>query len=129
MSMLRMLPAVLAAAFALVAGSAQAEMKREWVEYSHGDTKLKAYMAYDDKVTGKRPAVLMIHARDGMTESTLKHAEIWAGLGYVSFAADIFGYGQGIVPKDVKEQEAQIQKVSGQLEVSRAGLQMVAGDR
>jgi dienelactone hydrolase len=107
MSMLQMLPAVLAAAFALVAGSARAEMKREWVEYNHGNAKLKAYMVYDDKVTGKRPAVLMIHARDGMTESTLKHAEIWAGLGYVSFAADIFGYGQGIVPKDVKEQEAQ----------------------
>jgi len=31
------------------------------VEYSHGDTKLKAYMVYDDQVTGKRPAVLMIH--------------------------------------------------------------------
>ena len=58
MTVLRMLVACLAAAFALAAGSAQAEMKTEWVEYGHGDTKLKAYMAYDDEGTGRRPAVL-----------------------------------------------------------------------
>ena len=106
MTMLRILPVLLAAAFAL-AGPARAEMQSQWVEYSHGDTKLKAYMAYDDKVTGKRPAVLMIHARDGMSPTTLEHAETWAKLGYVSFAADIFGYGQGVLPKDVAEMQAQ----------------------
>src|SRR5260370_11100587 len=105
--MLRMFPAVLAAVCALAAGQAQDEMKTQWVEYSHGDTKLKAYMAYDDKVAGKRPAVFMVHARDGMTPTTLKHAEMWAGLGYVSFATDIFGYGQGVLPKDVPEMQAQ----------------------
>src|ERR1700694_5143416 len=107
MTTFRMLPAFLAAAFALAAGPAQAEMKSQWVEYSHGDTKLKAYMAYDDKVTGRRPAVLMIHAREGMTPKTLRLAETWAKLGYVSFAADIFGYGQGVLPKDVPEMQAQ----------------------
>jgi dienelactone hydrolase len=107
MTVLRMLVACLAAAFALAAGSAQAEMKTEWVEYGHGDTKLKAYMAYDDKGTGRRPAVLMIHAREGMTPKTQRLAETWAKLGYVSFAADIFGYGQGVLPKDVPEMQAQ----------------------
>ena len=48
MTMLRMLAAAFAAAFAFAAGTAQAEMKSEWVAYSHGDTKLKAYMAYDE---------------------------------------------------------------------------------
>src|SRR5450759_1232624 len=107
MTMLRMLPAFLAAAFALAVGPAQAEMKSQWVDYSHGNTKLKAYMAYDDQVTGKRPAVLMIHAREGMTPKTLRLAETWAKLGYVSFAADIFGYGEGVLPKDVPEMTAQ----------------------
>jgi dienelactone hydrolase len=102
-----MLPAVLATAVLLAAGYARAEMKTQWVEYSQGDTKLKAYMAYDDKVTGKRPAIFMVHDREGMTPNTLKHAEVWAGLGYVSFAADIYGYGQGILPKDVPEMQAQ----------------------
>src|SRR5713226_6298016 len=99
---------LLAAAIALAAGPAQAEMKNQWVEYSQGGTKLKAYLVYDDKVTGRRPAVLMIHAREGMTPKTLGLAETWAKLGYVSFAADIFGYGQGVLPKDVPEMQAQI---------------------
>jgi dienelactone hydrolase len=107
MTMLRMLPAFLAAVFALAAGPARAEMKSEWVEYSHGNTKLKAYMVYDDKVSGRRPAVLMIHAREGMTPKTLQLTETWAKLGYVSFAADIFGYGEGVLPKDVPEMTAQ----------------------
>ena len=105
--MLRMITAVLAATFALATGRAHAEMKNQWVEYGHGDTRLKAYMVYDDGVTGRRPAVLMIHAREGMTPRTLKHAELWAALGYVSFAADIFGYGQGTLPKTVEEMQAQ----------------------
>jgi len=93
MTMRRMLPAFLVAAFALAADPAQAEMKGQWVEYNHGDTKLRAYLVYDDQMAGRRPAVLMIHAREGMTPKTLRLAETWAKLGYVSFAADIFGYG------------------------------------
>jgi dienelactone hydrolase len=108
MIMLRAFTAALAAAFMLVCAPAQSQLKTEWVEYSHGETKLKAYMAYDDKVTGKRPAVLMIHAREGMTPKTQQFTELWARLGYVSFAADIFGYGQGVLPKDVPAMQEQI---------------------
>jgi dienelactone hydrolase len=107
MTIRRMLPVFLVAAFALATNPAPAEMKSQWVEYTHGDTKLKAYMVYDDRPVGQRPAVLMIHAREGMTPKTLGLAEIWAKLGYVSFAADIFGYGQGVLPKDVAEMQAQ----------------------
>jgi dienelactone hydrolase len=107
MTMLRVLPAAILAAAVLATGPARAEMKKEWVEYSHGDAKLKAYVVYDDKVSGKRPAVLMIHAREGMTPRTQQLAETWAKLGYVSFAADIFGYGHGVLPKDVPEMQAQ----------------------
>ena len=91
MASLCMLAAALAAAVGLAALPARAEMKTQWVEYSHGDTKLKAYMAYDDKITGKRPAIFVVHDRAGMTPATLKHTEMWAGLGYVAFATDIFG--------------------------------------
>ena len=100
MTMLRTLTATtLAAAFALAAGPASAEMKTQWVDYSQGDTKLKAYMAYDDKVTGKHPAILMVHDREGMTDHTKQMAENWSKLGYVVFAADIFG----VVPKNLEE--------------------------
>jgi dienelactone hydrolase len=106
MTMLRTAAFVFAAM--LAASAAQAEIKTEWVEYSHGDAKLKGYLAYDDAVTGKRPAILMIHDRAGMQPYTQKHAETYAKLGYVTFVADFFGYGQGILPKDVPEAAAQM---------------------
>src|SRR5262245_25478753 len=90
---------LLAAIFLVGAAPARSELKSEWVEYTHGNVKLKAYMAYDDKVSGRRPAILMIHAREGMTPKTRHLAESWAKLGYVTFAADIFGYGEGVLPK------------------------------
>src|SRR5438105_4769394 len=106
MTMLRIAAFIIAAAF--TASAAQAEIKTEWVEYSHGDAKLKGYLAYDDSVTGKLPGVLMVHRRDGMTPLTLKNTEMYARMGYVAFAPDIFGYGQGILPKDVPEMVAQM---------------------
>jgi dienelactone hydrolase len=107
MTILRLMAATLAAAL-LWTNSARAEVKTEWVEYSHGDTKLKGYLAYDDKAAGKQPAILMIHDRAGMQPYSLKHAETWAAMGYVTFAADFFGYAQGILPKDVPEAQAQM---------------------
>jgi dienelactone hydrolase len=100
--------AIAATVLAFTALPAHAEMKKEWVEYSHDGTKLKGYLAYDDKITGKRPAILLIHDRAGMQPYTLEHTETWAKLGYVSFAADFFGYAQGILPKDVPEAQAQM---------------------
>src|SRR6266446_1060832 len=104
----RLMSAVLAAAVGVLAGTAQAEIKTQWVEYTHGDVKLKGYLAYDDSITGKRPGVLMVHRRDGMSPLTLKNTETYAKLGYVAFAPDIFGYGQGVLPKDVPEMVAQM---------------------
>src|SRR5438105_2469332 len=70
--------------------------------------KLKGYLAYEDNISGRRPAILLIHDRAGMQPYTQQHTETWAKLGYVSFAADFFGYGQGILPKDVPEAQAQM---------------------
>jgi dienelactone hydrolase len=118
--MVRLSAAILATTVVFVAGPASAEIKKEWVEYSQGNTKLKAYMVYDDKVTGKRPAVLMVHAREGMTQRSQELAEIWGKLGYVSFALDMFGYGQGVLPKTVEEMQAQTQIFRKDPELSKA---------
>jgi dienelactone hydrolase len=99
--------AVIAAVFAIgmlaFSDPARAEMKTEWVDYSHGEQKLKAYMAYDDKVTGKRPAIFMVHAREGLTDHAKGQAENWSKLGYVVFATDMYG----VLPKNVDEIVAQ----------------------
>src|SRR5436190_18300137 len=117
------LAAAAIAACGLAVSAAQADMKREWIDYQHGDAKLKAYMAYEQGAPGRRPAVLMIHAREGMTARTLKLTEMWAGLGYVAFAADIFGYGQGVLPKDVPEMQAQTAIYSNDRALMRARTQ------
>jgi dienelactone hydrolase len=85
----------------VTAGAAQAAIKTQWIDYKEGNTALSGYLVYDDAVSGKRPGVLMAHDRSGFSESTLKDAEMIAGLGYVVFAEDIFG--KGIVPKSVPE--------------------------
>jgi len=103
----RILPAILAALFVLAAGPAQAEIKKEWIDYTHGTKKLKGYAVHDEARNGKRPAILVIHAREGMTQKTQDLTEMWAKLGYVAFAADIFGYGEGVLPKSVDEMSAQ----------------------
>src|SRR5213592_2245322 len=107
MTMQHILLAVLAAVFSLSVVPARAEMKNQWVEYSHGETKLKAYMVYDDQEPGRRQPVFLVYARDGMMPKTLQLTETWAKLGYVSFATDIVVYGQGVLQKNVEEMMAQ----------------------
>lgn len=89
----------------LFAASAHAEIKTQWIDYSQGDAALQGYLAYDDAVTGKRPGVLLLHRRDGMSDLTLQNARMYAQQGYVVFAADIFG--KDVRPKSVPEQQAQ----------------------
>jgi dienelactone hydrolase len=104
----------------LYVGTVQAEIRRQWVDYAHGSAALRAYMVFDDAITGKRPAILMIHAREGMSETTQRHAETWTKLGYVVFAADIFGFGHGILPKTVPEMAAQTSIYTNNRDLSRA---------
>jgi dienelactone hydrolase len=96
------LGAVIGAAL-LCAAPARAEVKTQWVEYNHGDARLKGYMAWDDSKSGKRPAVFMVHAKWCMGGNTVQQAEQWAKLGYVVFAADMFG----VIPKTDPETRVQ----------------------
>ena len=92
------------AAFALQASIAHAAIKTQYVDYTHGSTPLKGYLAYDDSVSGRRPGVLLVHYRGGLAEATLKNAEMIARLGYVVFAEDIFG--KDVLPATVPEMTA-----------------------
>ena len=91
-----------AAATGLPPVAAQAAVKTQWVDYKQGDTALRGYLAYDDAIKDKRPGVLLVHRRDGMSALTLKNAEMVARLGYVVFAPDIFG----VVPQHPPTQRA-----------------------
>jgi dienelactone hydrolase len=77
----------------------------ETVEYKQDGIVLEGYLAYDDSIKGKVPGILIMHEWTGIGPYVKKRANDIAGLGYVAFAADI--YGKGIRPKDAKEAGAQ----------------------
>ena len=82
--------------------NAEASVKTKYVEYRQGATILEGYLAWDDANSAKRPGVLIVHEWTGINDHMKQRAEMLAKLGYVAFAADI--YGKGIRP--VAQQEA-----------------------
>jgi dienelactone hydrolase len=78
------------------------------VEYKQGDQTLEGVLVWDDALSGKRPGVLVVHQWMGLTDYERKRAEMLAQLGYVAFAADI--YGQGIRPSNAKDAGAEAGK-------------------
>ncbi|MBI5632271.1 MAG: dienelactone hydrolase family protein [Nitrospirae bacterium] len=85
----------------LLVSSAYAKIQSKAVEYKDGDAVLEGYLVYDDAIKGKAPGVLIVHEWMGLGAYEKGRAEQLAALGYVAFAADI--YGKGIRPKDGKE--------------------------
>ncbi|MEK6682376.1 MAG: dienelactone hydrolase family protein [Nitrospirota bacterium] len=101
----------------------QAEIRTEVVEYKEGDTVLEGYLAYDDAIKGKRPGVLIVHEWMGINQYVKRRAEQLAKLGYIAFAADI--YGKGIRPKNRDEAAAEAKKYKENRKLMQA--RVVAG--
>ena len=78
-----------------------AAIRAEAVPYRHGDMQLEGYLAYDDALKGVRPAVLIVHEWWGLNDYIKKRTVQFAGMGYIAFAADI--YGKNVVTKDPKK--------------------------
>ena len=91
---------LVAAAF-VFAPAAQAAVKTEPVEYTHGDAVLEGILAYDDVIQGPRPGVLVVHEWKGLGPYAQRRAEQLAQLGYLAFAVDM--YGKGVRAKDHEE--------------------------
>src|SRR5438270_11274067 len=83
-------PAIFAAALA-----AQARVVTRLVPYEQGGVKLEGFLAYDDEKTaqGKLPGVLVVHEWWGLNDYAMHRATMLAELGYVAFAADMYGAG------------------------------------
>ncbi len=63
------------------------------VSYLDGDVVLEAFFAFDDAISGRRPAVLINHAWGGRDGFVAEKAQKLAALGYVGFALDMYGKG------------------------------------
>jgi dienelactone hydrolase len=104
---MKLLPSLLIAPVAvlMLSTAVRAELRTRTVEYKDGNTVLEGYLAFDDKFTGKRPGVMVVHEWTGIGTYVKQRVEKLAKMGYVAFAADI--YGKGIRPKNPEQAGAQ----------------------
>jgi dienelactone hydrolase len=82
------------AGLSLLASNVMAAVKSEAVQYESNGAKLTGYLYYDDAKTEKRPGVMVVHEWWGLNDYAKKRAEMLAELGYVAFAADMYGDGK-----------------------------------
>lgn len=61
--------------------------------YHHNEHELHGYLAYIEKDDQPKPAVLIAHDWSGQNEFFQQKAHLFAELGYVGFAIDMFGLG------------------------------------
>jgi dienelactone hydrolase len=107
--------------FVLGAAMSTAAIVTKRVEYKQGDAVLEGFLAYDDSKSGPRPGVMIVHDWDGINGYEETRAKMLAELGYVAFAADI--YGKGNRPKNQQESSQFAGKYRGDVPLFRARLQ------
>ena len=78
------------ASMAVVSG-ARAEIRSETVTYQDGGETLTGNLYWDDSIAGKRPGVLVVHEWWGLNDYARWRAGKLAEMGYVAFAADMYG--------------------------------------
>lgn len=76
-------------------------MLTEVIHYRHAGLEFKGYLAKPSQQTKKLPAIIVAHAWFGQDEFARKKAEALAALGYVAFAADL--YGNGVTARNSEE--------------------------
>lgn len=88
LALLTLLPALAPSA------RAQPVITTRTVEYTVDGRTMKGFLAYDETVTAKRPGVLVIPEWWGLNDYARARARQLAELGYVAFAADMYGDGK-----------------------------------
>ena len=71
-----------------------ASIKEETVSYTADGVTMKGFVAYDENIKGKRPAVVIVHEWWGLNDYIRMRARKLAELGYIAFAADLYGDGK-----------------------------------
>jgi dienelactone hydrolase len=66
----------------------------ERIDYQAGNVKAKGALVWNDKVSGKRPLLMVMPNWLGVTDIAIKRAEKMAGDKYVAFVADMYGEGK-----------------------------------
>ena len=98
----------------LLSSSLSAKVVHEAVAYKDGDVTLNGHIFYDDSIQGKRPGVLVIHEWWGLNDYAKKRAEMLAEMGYVAFAADM--YGDNKVTKHAKDAKGWMMQITSNVD-------------
>lgn len=107
--------------FLLLVGPVFARVVTKTVEYKDGDQVLSGYLAYDDAIQGKRPGILIVHEWNGLGRYIQWRSREMARLGYVAFAADI--YGKGVHPSTPEEFKKESGKYYADRQLMRSRVQ------
>ena len=75
----------------LSSAAASAAIKTKEIHYTVDGESFTGFIAYDNKVKGERPGILVAHEWWGHNDYARKRAIKLAKLGYTAFALDIFG--------------------------------------
>jgi len=74
--------------------SLPSKIKEETISYSVNGVTYKGFIAYDDNIKGKRPAILIVPEWWGLNDYPRMRARKLAELGFIAMAADVFGDGK-----------------------------------
>lgn len=94
------------------------EVAESTVEYKAEDTVMKGHIAYDSKIKGKRPGIIVIHEWWGQDEFVKDRARELAKLGYTAIAADM--YGNAKMAADNKEAAEYAREVTENPDIAKA---------
>ena len=105
--------ALITIVIAMIGPTAEAGITTKTIAYEDQGQSLQGYLAYDDAVKGRRPAILVVHEWWGLNDYVRKRVDQLAGLGYVAFAPDMYGKGRVTEhPKEAGEWATQVSKNS-----------------
>jgi dienelactone hydrolase len=93
---------------------ALAVMHQETVTYQDGDVTLQGYVYWDDAFSGKRPGVLVVHEWWGLNDYAKLRAEMLAEMGFVAFAADM--YGDGRITRHAEDAKGWMQQITANVD-------------
>ena len=84
-----------------MSGSSFSQKISKNINYKDADTELEGYLACPNDMSSKLPTIIVVHEWNGINDYTKMRCEQLAKMGYVAFAADI--YGKGNKPKNMEE--------------------------
>jgi dienelactone hydrolase len=125
--MLRLCSLGLLIACGLIVTTVEAAVQTKSITYKDGEVDCIGFLAWDDAIEGQRPGVLVVHEWWGLDEYARGRAKQLAEMGYVAFAADMYGQGKTVEhPQDASAMAGQVRaNVQAWRKRAQAGLEVL----